>query len=194
MNEKDHKKPKFGGAHANEVTDDFVFAGIDDTPKMAFALLMADSWLADSACTSHMPERSYFTDYTPTSGHFGKGLGNQPLLGMRTVKLTFRVDGKDYPITLNNLLHVPNAPHNLILLGQVTGAKIQVLFTDTDVKFRTPNRTIMAQGTEILDLYLMDVKVLAKQDHAYSAKAKVNVHTWDKWHRILGHLNMASIK
>ena len=40
----------------------------------------------------------------------------------------------------------------------------------------------------------MDVKVLAKQDHTYSTKVKVNAHTWDKWHIISGHLNMASIK
>ena len=99
---------------ANEVTDDFV----DDVPEMAFALLMADSCLADSACTSHLTlERSYFTEYTPTSGHFVKGLGNQPVLGRGTVKSTSHVDGKSYPITLNNVLHVPNAPHNLISLG-----------------------------------------------------------------------------
>ena len=97
-------------------------------------------------------------------------------------------------ITLNNVLYVLNAPHNLISLGRVIGAKIQILFTDTNVKFRAPDQTIMAQGTKISNLYLMDVKVLAKQDHAYSTKVKVNAHTWNEWHRILGHLNIASIK
>ena len=156
---------------------------------------MADSWLVDSACTSHLTlERSYFTKYTPTTGHFVKGLGNQPVLGGETEKLTSHVDGKTYPITLNNVLHVPNAPHNLILLGRVTSAKIQILVTDTHVKFRAPDQTVMALGTKISNLYPMDVKVLAKQDHTYSTKVKVNAHTWDEWHRILGHLNMASIK
>jgi hypothetical protein len=42
-NEKDHRKPKFRGAHANEVTDDFAFAGIDGAPEMAFASLTANS-------------------------------------------------------------------------------------------------------------------------------------------------------
>ncbi|EDR11034.1 uncharacterized protein LACBIDRAFT_316144 [Laccaria bicolor S238N-H82] len=51
----------------------------------------------------------------------GCGFRNQPVLGMGTVKLISHVDGKAYPITLNNVLHVPNAPHNLILLGRVTG-------------------------------------------------------------------------
>ena len=51
---------------------------------------------------------------------------------------------------------------------------------------------IMAQGTKILNLYLIDVKVSGKQDYAYSAK--VSTHTWDEWHKILGHINMASVK
>ena len=51
---------------------------------------------------------------------------------------------------------------------------------------------IMAKGTKISNLYLMDVKVSAKQDHTYSTK--VSTHTWDEWHRIMGPLNMASIK
>ena len=61
------RSQKFRGVCANEITDDFVFAGIESAPKMAFVLLMVDFWLADSVCTSHLtPERSYFTKYTPT--------------------------------------------------------------------------------------------------------------------------------
>jgi hypothetical protein len=39
------------------------------------------------------------------------------------------------------------------------GAKIQVLFTDKDVRFRVPNQTIMEKGTKISNLYLMDMNV-----------------------------------
>ena len=132
------------------------------------------------------------TQYAPISNHFIKGLGNQPVTGIGTVKLISNVDGKACTITLKDVLFVPKAPHNLISLGRVMSAKIQVLFTDKDVRFRAPNQTIMAKGTKISNLYLMDVKVSAKQDHTYSIK--VSTHTWDEWHRIMGHLNMASIK
>ena len=85
--------------------------------------------------------------------------------------------------------------HHIILsrLGELPAQQFK-FYSDTHVKFRAPDWTIMAQGTKISNLYLMDVKVLAKKDHAYSKKVKVNGHTWDEWHRILGHLNMASIK
>ena len=190
---KHYKKSKFGGARANEVIDDFAFAGIDSSPDMAFISVPNDAWLADSACTSHIStQRSYFSEYAPISNHFVEGLGNQPVTGIGTVKLISNVDGKACTITLKDVLFVPKAPHNLISLGRVTSAKIQVLFTDKDVRFRAPNQTIMAKGTKISNLYLMDVKVSAKQDHTYSIK--VSAHTWDEWHRIMGHLNMASIK
>ena len=42
-NEKHYKKSKFGGAHANEVIDDFAFAGIDVSPDMAFILVPNDA-------------------------------------------------------------------------------------------------------------------------------------------------------
>ena len=51
---KHYKKSKFGGACANEVIDDFAFAGIDSSPDMAFISVPNDAWLADSACTSHI--------------------------------------------------------------------------------------------------------------------------------------------
>ena len=153
-----------------------VLSGVLSSPDMAFISVPNDAWLADSACSSHIStQRSYFSEYAPISNHFIKGLGNQPVTGIGTMKLISNVDGKACTITLKDVLYVPKAPHNLISLGRITSAKIQVLFTDKDVRFRVPNHTIIAKGTKISNLYLMDVKVSAKQDHVYSIK--VGAHT-----------------
>ena len=151
---------------------------------MAFILVPNDAWLVDSASTFHiLTQRSYFSEYAPISNHFVKGLGNQPVMGIGTMKLISNVDGKACTITLKDVLYVPKVLHNLISLRRVTSTKIEVLFTDKDVRFRALNQTIMAKGTKISNLYLMDVKVLAKQNHIYSIK--VSAHTWDEWHRII---------
>ena len=117
---------------------------------MAFISVPNDAWLADSACTSHIStQRSYFSEYAPVSNHFVKGLGNQPVTGIGTVKLISNVDGKACTITLKDVLYVPKVPHNLISLGCVMSAKIQVLFTDKDMRFRVPNQMIMAKGKSV---------------------------------------------
>jgi hypothetical protein len=72
-NEKHHKKSKFGGACANEIIDDFTFAGNDGPPNMAFISIPNDACY--SACTSHiLTQRSYYSEYAPILNHLVKGL------------------------------------------------------------------------------------------------------------------------
>ena len=64
-----------GSTMANMVVeDDFAFCG-DDLALMA----SLDSWLSDSACTSHIAwNKSHFITYMATPGHRISGFGNVP--------------------------------------------------------------------------------------------------------------------
>ena len=85
------KKPKSGKGKSGEkqknetnantaADEEFTFCG-DCGEDVALAV-SPDSWLADSACTSHIAQdRSIFTDYTPTPGHQISGFGKAPGLG-----------------------------------------------------------------------------------------------------------------
>ena len=101
------------------------------------------------------------------------------------------MDGKTSTLTLKNMVHVPDAPFNLISISCTLKAGIQVLFMSPGVRFQAPNKSIIMEGWLMNRLFDMNIKGIAKQDQSYPAK---DSRTWDEWHRILGHLNMRSVK
>jgi hypothetical protein len=106
-----------------------------------------DSWLADSACTSHIAQdRDIFIDYTLTPGHQISGFGKTPGLGRGTIQLQTTVEGKTLKITLKNVVHTPDAPFNLISISRAIKAGAAVLFSSPGVRFWAPNGTIIMEG------------------------------------------------
>ena len=176
---------------ANAAADDeFAFCG-DCGDDVALAV-SPDSWLADSACTSHIVwDREIFIDYTPTPGHQISRFGKAPGLGRGTIKLESTMEGKISTITLKNVVHAPDMPFNLISISCTIEAGAAVLFSSPRVKIRMPNGTIIMEGWAANRLFKMNVKGVGKQDQACPAKHR---RTWDEWHRIFGHLNMASVR
>jgi hypothetical protein len=91
-----------------------------------------DSWLADSACTSHIAwDQSIFTHYTPR--HQISGFGKSPELGRGTIQLESTVDGKTSILTLKDMVHTPYAHFNLISISHTLKAGIKVLFVSPGV-------------------------------------------------------------
>ena len=154
--------------------------------------LTPDSWLADSGCTSHIVRnQEAFIDYVPTPGHRVTGFGGVDGLGRGTVLLEAIVNGQPHTITLKDAVHAPAAPHNLISILHADEAKIKVAFNNGKTRFITNKGTILMEGQAVGWLYNMNVHIPTKRDQAHITKG---AHTWDQWHRIMGHLNMGSIK
>ena len=103
---------------ANVATaDDFSFAMIEE---VAMPAITAESWLADSATTSHViRERRYFQELIETPGQEITGLGKASIKGRGTVRLNSQVGSKNYIVTLKDALYVPTAPHNLISISRL---------------------------------------------------------------------------
>src|SRR5271168_2346335 len=177
-----------GSTTANAaVEDDFAFCG-DDLALMA----SPDSWLSDSACTSHIAwNKSHFITYTATPGHKISGFGNVPGLGRGTIRLESTVNKKSHTITLKDVVHAPDAPFNLISISRALETGIEVLFASKSVKFRAPNRVIIMEGTMLNRLFKMNIKSVIKPDLACPAKTR---KTWDEWKRIFGHMHMGAVK
>ncbi|KAJ3479322.1 hypothetical protein NLI96_g9143 [Meripilus lineatus] len=127
-----------------------------------------------------------FKTYTPTPGEFIKGAGNCPALGRGTVNLQFSVDGNHIPITLKDVIHAPNMPHNLISLGRITSAGLSYFGIDDDLMISDKDR-IIARGHKFGNLYAMDV-IVPIQSYAIRTG-----RSWYEWHCALGHLNKAQL-
>lgn len=133
-------KGKSGGKQkemmeANAAADEFAFCGEDTALAVS-----PESWLADLACTSPIAwDHNIFIDYTSC---FGK----TPGLGRGTIQLQTTVEGKTSKITLKNVVHVPDALFNLILISHALEAGVAVLFSSPGVRFQAPNGMIIMEG------------------------------------------------
>ena len=114
-------------------------------------------------------------------------LGNVDGLSRGTIKLESTVDGITYRLTIKDVVYAPNAPHNLISISHMTQAGFAVLFSGNKAHFWAPGGAVIAEGQEHGQLFLMDIKGIARHDQAYVARSS---HTWDEWHKIFRHLNM----
>jgi sarcosine oxidase delta subunit len=94
--------------------DDEDFGFLVQEPSIAKYLHM-DDWLLDSGCSrSIVCNRDSFTHYIATPGHKITGLGETTGIGCSTVPLSFAVGKKSQECILQDVLHCPTAPFNLI--------------------------------------------------------------------------------
>ena len=84
-------------------------------------------------------DRNIFVSYVLTPDHQIAGFGKVKALGRGTIKLHCTVAGNRSVQTLNDVLHAPDAPYNLISIPRASEAKITVLFMELGVKFKAPN-------------------------------------------------------
>jgi GAG-pre-integrase domain len=132
-----------------------------------------------------------FVDYTPTPGHQISGFGKAPGLGRGTIRLESTVGGKTSTITLKNIIHAPDMLFNLILISYAIEAGAAILFSSPGVKIWAPNGLIIMEGQSANQLFKMNIRGIGQQDQACPAKHR---RMWDEWHRIFGHLGMASVR
>lgn len=74
-----------------------------------------------------------------------EGVGTDTAIGVGTVQLKSRVQGRDINITLNDVLHLPSLPHNLISLGRIEarGATLTLKKGQAGVTDNRSKKTIM---------------------------------------------------
>src|SRR5258708_37706819 len=92
-------------------------------PELIFA---KDEWLADSGSSTHlMTKCKMFREFIPTTGTLnGIDKNNSTTLyGCSTVILHSKINGEIIPITLHNILFVPDAANCLFSIGKVDQAR-----------------------------------------------------------------------
>ena len=164
--------------------------------EVAYSAISASDWLADSAAMTHIARsRSDFTNYTEEPSEI-EGISPGAVLhtrGQGSVHIEFKVSTKVNTIKLCDVKHTPDALNNLISIGRLTDKGNSATFNGTSVEFITQARVIFAQGQKHRQLFCMKAWVtqLGKaQDFAVTVKGR----SWDKWHQILRHIDINSIK
>ena len=187
---------------SNEAVDEWSFSAVEED-EIALQAIKAnkEAWLLDSGTTSHIThDKSWLENYNSLSGHSIKGVGGRiDAIGKGNIKLVSYVGDKIYPIILKDVLYAPDSPDNLISTTRLTAAGGSMLQKGNFTKVKSPDGIIKILGIKtegLANLYVARVKILDrnssdKQDQSYVTRS---VKSWDEWHRILGHLNMESVK
>ena len=90
-----------------------------------------------------MRDRSLFTEYADTPNSSIQGAGTCPALGRGTVKVLFVNDtGTRIPVTLQDAIHAPAMPYNLVSLGRLTTAALSYSGHGDDLKVLDCDRVI----------------------------------------------------
>lgn len=163
---------------------------------MALPALKANDWLADSGAASHMvKDQDLFQTYIKTLNGTVNRLCSLPCLGKGSIIIKFNCGDQSMTVTLKDVLHVPKLPYQLISISRLTSAdpRYKAIFMKDKVYFKHAEKTF-AMGTLTRQLYNMDVTpvpTIPKAEIALFGTEKH--HTWDDWHRIMGHINFKSL-
>jgi len=157
--------------------------------------ITCDSWLADSATTSHISnKKSNFTDFIPIQ-KFVKGVGGTqvPAQGQGTVKLKGWVNKTYMIIVLYDVLYVPSAPNNLFSISCLDETGGRASMGDGNVQLYDKNNKLILVGQRLDRMYLLDatvIKSVAEQTQQHS----IECPSWMDWHLCFGHVGIAGLK
>ena len=192
-------KAKANVAKEAPVSDDDDFALTAQAPRRS---LKKDSWLLDSAASSHIVNnKSYFHQYQETPGKIIKGMGSASQPGRGTIKISTRIGDTTNSIKLKDVLYVPESPQNLICLAKIQRAGYIIQFpTNTrDVNIITPGGRKILYGRNVGDMYALGNVSPIIPEHIESSlnlafAAQHSTRSYDDWHRIFGHIYHGYIK
>lgn len=178
----------------------FTYTSTDEPDAIAFSIVDADAWLADTGTTMHVArECAHFSSYVATPGRTLQGTGSTPILGRGTVDVCFECEGHSTTVTLRDVVHALGVPHNLISVGRIEAGGHKVEMDKGRMRFIDPKGRAYATGRRVSNyLYAIEVKLAGsgRPDDVACAAAParpIRKKTWDEWHRALGHISMQSV-
>ena len=153
QNRKCHKVEHVQQAHNiqedKEMEDGMYVTKIKQSSN--YADINTDSWLADSAASSHLSnKRETFIEFTPLNKSI-RGVGNTdvPVKGRGTVKLKSRTNGQTFVIVLQDVLYVPQAPNNLLSISRLDESSRHMNMGDGCIHLYDKNKNLIAVGRKV---------------------------------------------
>ena len=140
-----------------------------------------NSWLADSAASSHLSnQRDAFEAFTPLNKTI-RGVGNTdvPVKGRGTIRLQSQT-GQKYMIVLQDVLYVPQAPNNLFSISRLDESGGRAIMGDGHIHLYDKNKMLIAVGRKVERMYLLDIAAQPALERA--ALSTETANTWQDWH------------
>jgi len=154
----------------------------------------ANSWLADSAASSHLSNlREAFTEFTPLNRTL-RGVGNNevPVRGRGTIRLKSQIDGQKFVIVLKDVLYVPQAPNNLFSISRLDESGGHANMGDGRIHLYDKNQNLIAVGQKVERMYLLDVTAAPALERVALLTEMAN--TWQDWHCQFGHIGVSGLQ
>ena len=120
----------------------------NNTRMSAYTDITVNSWLADSATSSHLLNQlEAFKDFTPLNKII-RGVGDMdvPVKGRGTIKLNGQINGQTFMIVLRNVLYVPQAPNNLLSISRLDESGRRAVMGGGQIHLYHKNKLLIAVG------------------------------------------------
>ncbi|CCA76258.1 hypothetical protein PIIN_10253 [Serendipita indica DSM 11827] len=183
-----------GGGHRANFTD------VDKNPfKLVYSIESSEAftpytWLADSASSTHLAlKREFFTEYEPLNNMTIRPISGTPIpaAGRGTVLLDFDLGTSRITHTLKDVLHVPNAKHNLVSTSRIDAAGLHMVYGGGMCQI-TRGRRIMGTGRCVQGMYVLDAKARGRMERIMTVSEEKSIG-WDELHRRFGHVSTAAL-
>lgn len=155
-----------------------------------------ENWIIDSGASAHMCARKelFFTFDPSTKGTVTVANGKHvPALGTGDIKLTVDTGISHMPVTLRNVLWVPELNSNLISVNELGKKGHTVMFTGKECFIKTNNITNKV-GENCNGMYKLNHTDEYKSNLTQPCDAEEPIYCIHEWHRKLAHRNLDDIK
>ena len=149
-------------------------------------------WLADSATTSHIvgDKKLFFAYHEINRTITGVGGSHVNAIGIGSVLITSKIDGKSHSIRLHDVLHVPGTHDNLLSVGRFEERGGEFRAKQGRAYFYDAQNTLVLSGKRENPLYYLDIKV----SHDITSFTKQPESTWLQWHKRFGHIAVSGLQ
>jgi transposase InsO family protein len=159
---------------------------VNDNVGVALYAAERVRWMMDSGATHHItPHLSDFKDYTLCKGSVR--LGDKSTIDQVGVGSVVFTTSLGTPITLSNVLHIPQVKTRFMSTHTLAQKGAEVSFTQSSFKI-VVNQRCVAEGYLEDILYWLDASSIGLNAHVKSAA------TLDTWHQRMGHMSHAVLK
>src|SRR5260370_10077536 len=150
-----------------------------------------DEWIADSGASTHlMTEREMFRDYNPIPG-IVEGINktnSTRSYGHGTVIINSKVNGKTIPITLPNIIFIPDAPNCILSTGRICIVGVRLGQTRDSIQIFNESDNLVIHAQQHNAIYIINMK-LAPEKETINAMI-----SWNETHCPYAHISNSSLE